>query len=120
MDVIDALRLEHFRRVENREVFTNLAQCTTLKELHQTLDHELQGHLDHLLARPLPPTDKKQREAALWHCARRMEARHLRELMREEGLKLADATPEEAEESEESILELAEQIKANDWMPGPF
>ena len=120
LDVIDALRLEHFRRVENREVFTNLAQCTTLKELHQTLDHELQGHLDHLLARPLPPTDKKQREAALWHCARRMEARHLRELMREEGLKLADATPEEAEESEESILELTEQIKANDWMPGPF
>ncbi len=120
LDVIDALRLEHFRRVENREVFTNLAQCTTLEELHQTLDHELQGHLDHLLARPLPPTDKKQREAALWHCARRMEARHLRELMREEGLKLADATPEEAEESEESILELAEQIKANDWMPGPF
>ena len=111
LDVIDALRLEHFRRVENREVFTNLAQCTTLEELHQTLDHELQGHLDHLLARPLPPTDKKQREAALRDCARRMEERHLRELKLEEELKLAEATPEEAEESQESILELNERLR---------
>ena len=111
LDVIDALRLEHFRRVENREVFTNLAQCTTLEELHQTLDHELQGHLDHLLARPLPPTDKKQREAALRDCARRMEERHLRDLKLEEELKLAEATPEEAEESQESILELNERLR---------
>ena len=111
LDVIDALRLEHFRRVENREVFTNLAQCTTLEELQQTLDDELQGHLDHLLARPLPPTDKKQREAALRDCARRMEERHLRELKLEEELKLAEATPEEAEESQESILELNERLR---------
>ena len=60
---------------------------------------------------PCPPTDKKQREAALRDCARRMEERHLRELKLEEELKLAEATPEEAEESQESILELNERLR---------
>ncbi len=111
MDVVDALRLEYFRRVENREVFTNLAQCTTLEELQETLDDELHGHLEFLLARPLPPTDRKEKESALRDCARRMEERHLRGLKLEEELKLTEATPEEAEESQESILELNERLR---------
>jgi hypothetical protein len=40
-----------------------------------------------------------------------MEERHLRELKLEEELKLAEATPEEAEESQESILELNERLR---------
>ena len=111
MDVIDDLRLEHFRRVENREVFTNLAQCTTLEELQAALDDELLGHLDYLLTRPLPPTDRKQKEAALRDCARRMEERHLRELKLEEELKLSEATQEEAAESQDSILDLNERLR---------
>ncbi len=111
MDVIDALRLEHFRRVENREVFTNLARCTTLGGLQVALDDELLGHLDYLLTRPLPPTDKKAREAALWQCGHRMMVRHLSELKLEEELRLSEGTFEEVKENEESILDLTDRIK---------
>ena len=120
LDVIDDLRLEHFRRVENREVFTNLAQCTTLEELQAALDDELLGHLDYLLTRPLPPTDKKEKEAALRDCARRMEERHLRELKLEEELKLSEATQEETEESRESILDLNERLRQVTGGIGPI
>ena len=106
-----ALRLEYFQRVENREVFTNWIKCSTLDTLSDSLDEELKEHLEHLLAKFLPPADRKQREMAFKDCVRRLEERYLRDLKREEGLRLAEATVEEVEEQGQEILQLNERLK---------
>ena len=105
------LRLEYFQRVENREVFTNWIRCSTLDALRDSLDEELKEHLEHLLAKFLPPADRKQREAAFKDCVRRLEERYLRDLKREEGMRLAEATVEEVEEQGQEILQLNERLK---------
>ena len=105
------LRLEYFQRVENREVFTNWIKCSTLDVLREALDEELQEHLEHLLAKVLPPSDRNQREMALGDCGRRLEERYLRELKREEELRLSQATPEELEEQGQGILQINERLK---------
>ena len=106
------LRLEHFRRVENREVFTNWMKCSTLEILRESLDEELRTHLDYLVGKTLPPADRKTREADLKYCLRRLEERYLRDLNREEETRLAQAeAPEEREEQEKKLLQLGERLK---------
>ena len=106
--VAQSLRLEYFRRVENREVFTNLTKCSTLESLRGVLDQELLDHLDHLLNKPLPPSDRKERQAALADSVRRLEERHLRELKLEEELRLSQAS---TEEQEQRILQVNERLR---------
>ena len=106
-----ASRLEHFRRVENREVFTNLIKCTTLDSLKGTLDSELVEHLEHLLSKPLPPLDQRQRQEALGDCIRRLEEHHLRNLKLEEELTLSQSSTEEGEEQEKKILQVNERLR---------
>lgn len=110
-DPVSSLRLEYFNRVENREVFTKWLKCSTLDTLRETLDADLQEHLERLVAKELPPSDRKQRETALWDCVRRLEERHLRDLKREEGLRLSQASAEQAEEQQQDILRLNERLK---------
>ena len=105
------LRLEYFQRVDNREVFTNWIRCSTLDALRDSLDEELKEHLEHLLTKFLPPSDRKQREAAFKDCVRRLEERYLRDLKREEGMRLSEATVEEVEEQGQEILQLNERLK---------
>ena len=104
-------RLEYFRWVENREVFTNWIKCSTLDILREELDEELQGHLDYLLTKSLPPSDQNQRETAFKDCVRRLEERYLRELKKEEEIKLSQSTAEETAERGEDILQLNERLK---------
>ena len=104
-------RPEHFHRVENREVFTKWKQCSTLDGLRDSLDEGLKEHLEHLLAKFLPPADRKQREVAFKDCVRRLEERYLRDLKREEEMRLSEATVEEVEEQEQEILQLNERLK---------
>jgi len=105
------LRPDHFQRAENREVFTNWMKCSTLDTLEETLDEALKGHLKYLLAKALPPLDRKQREVAFIDCVRRLEERYLRGLKREEELRLSQATPEEIEGQGQEILSLNERLK---------
>ncbi|MCE2463193.1 MAG: DNA primase [Dehalococcoidia bacterium] len=105
------LRLEYFQRVDNRDVFTNWIRCSTLDTLRDSLDEELKEHLEHLLTKFLPPSDRKQREAAFKDCVRRLEERYLRDLKREEGMRLSEATVEEVEEQGQEILQLNERLK---------
>ena len=105
------LRLEYFQRVENREVFTNWMKCSTLDCLREALDDELKGHLEYLLIKELPPANPKQREAGLKFCVRRLEERYLRELNIEEGLRLSQATPEERDKQEQTIVHVTERLK---------
>ena len=106
-----ALRLQYFQRVENREVFTNWMKCSTLDCLREALDEELKGHLEYLLIKELPPANPKQREAGLRYGVRRLEERYLRELNIEEGLRLSQATPEERDKQERTIVHVTERLK---------
>ena len=103
-------RLEYFRRVENREVFTNWMKCSKLEALTETLDEELKEHLDYLLAKALPPADRKQLEADFSYCVRRLEERYLRDLNVEEEARLSQAGPEERDEQEHKIIQLSERL----------
>ncbi len=104
------LHPEHFRRVENREVFANWMKCSTPEDLFEVLDDELIAHLRHLLDKNLPPSDRKLREADFIYCIRRLEERHLRELNREEELRLSQAAPEEMEEQQQRILQVNDRL----------
>ena len=105
------LRLEYFRRVENREIFTNWMKCSTLELLKGAVDEELKGHLDYLASRILPPANPKQREEGLRYCIRRLEERYLRELNIEEELRLSQAAPEERDSQEQKIVDVAERLR---------
>ncbi len=71
---------EHFRRTENREVFTCLRDCTTMEELRDRLDDSLNEHLDYLTQTGPAPIGPSSAEAALEQSMRRLEQRHLREI----------------------------------------
>ena len=105
------VRLEYFRRPENREVFTNWTKCSTLEALDKILDDELKGQLEYLLAKALPPSDRNQLHEAFHGCVRRLEERYVRDLKKEEGLRLSEATAEEIEETGSQILELNQRLK---------
>ena len=105
------LRLEHFRRVENREVFTSLLKCSKLDDLREDVDYEIAGHLDHILSKSLLPTDRKTRAEELRLCVRRLEERHLRDMNREEALRLSGEELTDHPEQGERILEINERLK---------
>ena len=75
---------EHFRRTENREVFTSWQSCNTMEELREVLDESLQQHVEYLVGLDLGPLDRPSAEGALKQCLVRLEQRHLRE--QQEGL----------------------------------
>ena len=108
---IDGLVAEYFQRAANREIFTIWMKCSTLDVLREGLDDALLEHLDDLLAKPLPPSDLKEQEVASRYCVRRLEERYLRELKKEEELRLADAAQGEFEEQEQDILKLNERLR---------
>ena len=103
-------RLEYFRRVENREVFTNWMKCSKLEALREALDEELKEHLEHLLAKALPPAERRQVETDFSYCVRRLEERYLRDLNVEEEARLSQAGPEERDEQEHKIIQLSERL----------
>ena len=105
------LRPEYFRRVSNRELFTNWMKCSKLEALEESLDEELKGHLAYLLAKELPPSDLVHVRTAWRDCVRRLEERYLRELKREEELRLSEAPSEELEGQEQEILTLNERFR---------
>jgi len=102
------LRPEQFQRVENREVFTNWLQGSTI----ESLDQGISAHFNYLTGKPLPPSDLKEKEAALSHCIHRLEERHLRQLKVEEGLRLSQMEPEEINQHEKEILKINDDIEA--------
>ncbi|MCH7546984.1 MAG: DNA primase, partial [Planctomycetes bacterium] len=68
-----ALAREHFRRAENREVFTQWHGCSTIEEIRAALDDSLHDHLDHLVEMELSPSDPWPVEDAFDECLRRLE-----------------------------------------------
>ena len=108
---LHSLRPEYFQRVENREVFTNWIKCSTLDDLRESLDEELREHVEHLMGRNMPPSDRKLWEADFRYSVRRLEVRYLRQLNREEELRLSQATAEERQEQEIKLLEVSQRLR---------
>ena len=77
-DRAKGLTPEHFERSENREVFTTWRDASNADELSQMIISDLQGHLEALCERALPPAGEMEREKALADCIRRLEERRLR------------------------------------------
>ena len=102
-----SLRLEHFNRPENREVMAYWEGGID----PELMDEELKPNWERLLARSLPPIDRRQRETALLDSVARLEARYLRRLKAEEELRLTEAEPEELEEQYADVLQRNERMK---------
>ena len=99
-----SLRMEHFNRPENREVFAYWAHGDD----PELMDEDLRVNWERLAAKQLPPMDRKQRETALSDYIAGLETRYLRNLKIEE----AEASPTELdEEYEEKVLQRNERIK---------
>jgi DNA primase len=105
------LNLWHFRRIENREVFTCWQRGDTITQVGETADAELKSHLDHILARELPSNTASEREAILVDCLRRLEERRLRELKIEEEMRLTGTPLKDMSSEESNLLELNERLK---------
>ena len=105
------LHLEHFKRVENRELFTCWSRDVSIKRVGESVDPELKAHLERLLSRELPSIVATEREAVLADCLHRLEERRLRDLKVEEELRLAEASKEDFFEEGEQVLELTERIR---------
>lgn len=128
---VSALRTEHFRRHENREIFTHLTQAGrgaaddsavqialdpeshSLDTLRQSLDEEVVEHLDFLLQKSLPPLEPARRNAAFRETLARLEERHLKDLKAEEELIFAESPPELEEDSHQNVLDINQRIKEN-------
>lgn len=84
----EGLEAEHFRRPENRELFTLWRECRTIEAMTTRLAPELEPHLEGVLGREFPFDNQRDQFHALGQCLRRLEERWLRELKEEETLAL--------------------------------
>ena len=81
-----SLRLEHFIRPENREVFAYWRA-----ELDpELMDEDLRSNWDRLLACPLPPSDRNRQETDLLITMERIETSYLRRLKADEEQRQAE------------------------------
>ena len=122
-EVAEALRPEHFGRMENREIFARwqLARQQGVEGpvaswLKETIDDELSEHLESLVEMSLPPLDSPRRPAAFQDTVGRLEERHLKELKTEEGMRFAEAPPDLLEQDYPEVLELNRRIKEREGM----
>ena len=105
-----AIEREQFHVTENREVFTCLQTCSTIEDVRDILDDNLQDHLVRLAGLEVSPADDSSAEAALGQCIRRLEQRHLQEY--QEGLLASrdDALPP-PKDLEEPIVSVNTRLK---------
>jgi DNA primase len=115
----DALRPEYFRRLENREIlnqwmwFCERGEFQPAKSLSEFVAEELQEALDDLLQREYPPLEPHRLSAAFQTCVTNLEARYLRDLKVEEGMRFAEAATSPIEELYSDVLEVNQRIKEN-------
>ena len=102
---------ENFNKMEDRELFTRWLGCTTMEELAAEVEDPLRMHLSRLMEKSQVPTDRRDSEAALSQCLRRLEERHLRRLQ-ESLLASEDGEGPPAKEIEAKVAEVNSQLKA--------
>lgn len=85
-------------------------KCSKLDGLKESLDEELVGHLDYIVAKTIPTATRNQWEDDLRYSVRRLEERYLRDLNREEQVRLAETDPEQREDQERKLIQLSERL----------
>ncbi|PKB73729.1 MAG: DNA primase [SAR202 cluster bacterium Io17-Chloro-G7] len=122
---LEDIRPEYFRRLENREIFSQLARATGAEadepetgspnsiQNHLELDEELSEHVGTLASKSLPAMDQRGVLSALRDVIRRLEERHLRELKAEEEIRFTDSPSELLEDVHQGILEVNERLRQN-------
>jgi|FaiFalFF_MnMetaG_3_1042247.scaffolds.fasta_scaffold00595_10 DNA primase len=75
-----SLTPDHFHRTEHRHIFTALQKGAIMEGSLDAFPDPLQGYIQDLLKRDLPPADGKERRQAVAQAVRRLEERYLREL----------------------------------------
>ncbi|MFQ6026756.1 MAG: DNA primase [Dehalococcoidia bacterium] len=115
------LKPEYFRRIENREVLSNLLRIVSvaaagtegvIESLRQEVDQELTEFVEALANKKLPPLEHRQ-EAALRETLHRLEDRYLRDLKVEEQMKFTEESAEDTEDLYQEALELNQRIRLN-------
>lgn len=104
---------DYFEESENRQIFIAWQQVTELPSLKDSLDPSLQGHLESLLAKELPPLSHP--EDGLSDCILRMREKLLRGLkVKEEALILEEGRGVDAAELarlQEQAIELNTRLR---------
>ena len=118
----NGLRIEHFRRHENREIFTKWQRILVdnniqdpivdlHERLHDSIDDEVSGHLMELLDKQMPPMDPAKRGQAFIDTIGRLEERYLKDQKAEEELKFSQEPPDLEDEPHDNVLEINQRIK---------
>ncbi len=97
---------EYFENSENREIFLTWQDVNDLAALKEKLDVAVHEHLDSLLNKSLPPTDRAKREDVIADCILRLKEKFLRSLAAKGGEALALGA-----ESGGTVAEQAKQVE---------
>jgi DNA primase len=115
------LKLEFFRRHENREIFSRWlgwqpgpAAEESAAAIRENAGEEILGQLDALEQKSLPPLDPSKRREALADVISRLEERDLRGLKAEEEIRFAESPPDLDDAEHQDILYLNQRIKKNE------
>ena len=119
-DLVERLKPEYFRRLEDREIFTQWLRVCQGREaqsepevLAGLVGEELAGPLERILQKETPPPDPLKRVAAFEDVVRRMEDRYLKDLKREEWLRFQDEPMDSSDEAYLDVLNVNQRIKEN-------
>jgi DNA primase len=102
------LRTEHFQRMDNREAFTSWAKGPTIESQQE----DIKSHIEYLHKKTLPPSDFKEKTAALKQCITRLEERRLRWIKEEESLHIAGLEHKDLGNYEQQILKTNSAMEA--------
>jgi len=97
---------EYFENSENREIFLAWQNVNDITSLKEKLDVAVHEHLDSLLNKSLPPTNRTKREDVIADCILRLREKLLRSLAAKGGEALALGT-----ESGGTAAEQAKQVE---------
>jgi hypothetical protein len=93
--------------------FCERGEFQPAKSLSEFVGEELQEALEDLLQREYPPLEPHRLSAAFQTCVTNLEARYLRDLKVEEGMRFAEAATSPIEELYSDVLEVNQRIKEN-------
>ena len=93
-DKAEKLSPIYFELTENREIFTAWRETSSLEDLMDAINVDLQQHLKSLCVRVSPPADDRKRDKAFDDCVHRLEEQRWRNLKIQEESLLSDAESE--------------------------
>ena len=112
-DSAEHLKLEFFRRHENREIFSKWLESEHA-DVGVDLEPEILRQWETVRAKSLPPLDPSKRREALADVISRLEERDLRSLKAEEEIRFAESPPDLDDAEHKNILSLNQRIKKNE------